>query len=316
MELRHLNAFIAVAEELHFGRAAARLQISQSPLSQSIRALEAELGVRLLERTTRRVSLLAAGEAFLPRAREALAAAGHAVEDARAAAAGELGRLAVGFTGSMTYLLLPVLAKALRVQLPRLQLELHGEMLTPDQVEGLISGRLDLGLLRPPVERPSLRLEPIGSEPLVAVLPATHPLARLDKVPVARLENEPFITYPSHFRSVVHDAVAATCAEHGFAPTVAMEVGETSTLVSFVAADAGVALVPASAQLMNISGAVYRELLGATHSVQIAIAWRRGDERPLLTNVRHTIRNELQTLRTGTSRYVTPGHLDLKQIIF
>ncbi len=316
MELRHLNAFIAVAEELHFGRAAARLQISQSPLSQSIRALEAELGVQLLERTTRRVTLLPAGEAFLPRAREALAAAGRAVDDARAAAAGELGRMSVGFTGSMTYLLLPVLAKALRAQLPRLELELHGEMLTPDQVEGLISGRLDLGLLRPPLERPSLKVEPIGSEPLVAVLPASHPLARLDRVPVASLENEPFITYPAHFRSVVHDAVAATCAEHGFSPIVAMEVGETSTLVSFVAADAGVALVPASAQLMNIGGAVYRELLGATHSVQIAIAWRLGDERRLLTNVRRIIRDELATLRTGTSRYTTPEQLDLRQIIF
>ena len=316
MELRHLNAFIAVAEELHFGRAAARLQISQSPLSQSIRALEAELEVRLLERTTRRVSLLPAGEAFLPRAREAVAAAGHAIEDARAAAAGELGRLAIGFTGSMTYLLLPVLAKALRAELPRLELELHGEMLTPDQVEGLVNGRLDLGVLRPPVEQPGLRVEPIGSEPLVAVLPANHPLARLDKVPVARLENEPFVTYPSHFRSVVHDAVAATCAEHGFSPTVAMEVGETSTLVSFVAADAGVALVPATAQLMNIGGAVYRELDGAPHSVQIALAWRRDDERRVLTNVRRTIRAELETLRAGTSRYTTPEHLDLRQIIF
>jgi DNA-binding transcriptional LysR family regulator len=316
VELRHLRAFIAVAEELHFGRAAPRLQISQSPLSQSIRTLEAELGVRLLERTTRRVSLLPAGEAFLPRAREALAAAIAAIEDARAAAAGELGRLAVGFTGSMTYALLPVLAKALRAQLPRLQLELRGEMLTPDQVDGLVSGRLDIGFLRPPLDHASLQFEPVGAEPLVVALPQGHPLARLDKVPVARLENEPFITYPSHFRSVVHDAVAATCAEHGFLPTVAMEVGETATLVSFVAADAGIALVPASAQLMTVGGAVYRPLLGSTHSVQIAMAWRRSDERPLLGNVQTIIHNELKTLRTGTSRYGTKGDADLGRILF
>lgn len=311
-----MRAFIAVAEELHFGRAAARLQVSQSPLSQSIRALEAELGVRLLERTTRRVTVLPAGEAFLPRAREAMAAANGAIEDARAAAAGELGRLAVGFTGSMTYALLPVLAKALRAQLPRLGLELHGEMLTPDQVDGLVSGRLDIGFLRPPLEHASLRLEPMGSEPLVVALPQSHPLARLDKVPVGKLQNEPFITYPSHFRSVVHDAVAATCAEHGFSPMVAMEVGETSTLVSFVAADAGVALVPASAQLMTVGGAVYRGLLGSTHSVQIAMAWRRGDERPLLANVRRIIRTELKTLRAGTSPYRADGDADLGRILF
>ena len=316
MELRHLRAFVAVAEELHFGRAAARLQISQSPLSQMIQALEAELGVALLERTTRRVALLPAGEVFLPRAREALVASAAAVDDARAAAAGELGRLAIGFTGSMTYALLPMLAKALRSHLPRLSLELRGELLTPDQVDGLVSGRLDLGFLRPPVEHAGLHVEPVGAEPLVVALPAGHPLARLHQVPVARLENEPFITYPSHFRSVVHDAVTATCAEHGFAPTVAMEIGETSTLISFVAADVGVALVPASAQLMTVGGAVYRELLGAAHSVQIAMAWRRSDHRPLLANVQRIVRAELRSLREGSGRRTEAHNVDLSQILF
>lgn len=316
MELRHLRAFVAVAEELHFGQAAARLQISQSPLSQSIRALEAELGTRLLERTTRRVRLLPAGDAFLPRAREALAAAAAAAEDAQAAAAGELGHLTIGFTGSMTYALLPLLAKALRAQLPRLQLELRGELLTPDQVAGLVDGRLDLGFLRPPLHHAGLRMEPVGTEPLVVALPQSHPLARLDKVPVARLKNEPFITYPSHFRSVVHDAVAAACAENGFAPKVAMEVGETATLISFVAADAGVALVPASAQLMTVGGAVYRPLLGAAHPVQIAMAWRVSDERPLLTKVQQVLRGELSTLRNGLSRYGLGENSNLGGIIF
>jgi DNA-binding transcriptional LysR family regulator len=316
MELRHLRAFVAVAEELHFGHAAARLQISQSPLSQSIQALESEVGVKLLERTTRRVRLLPAGEAFLPRARESLAASTAAIDDARAVAAGELGRLSVGFTGSMTYALLPVLAKALRARLPRLQLELRGELLTPDQVERLIDGRLDLGFLRPPLEHAGLAVEPVGAEPLVAALPHRHPLARQESVHVAQLENEPFITYPSHFRSVVHDAVAATCAENGFAPTVAMEVGETATLISFVAADAGVALVPASAQLMTVGGAVYRRLTGATHSVQIAMAWRRGDERPLLAKVQRIIRGELGALRRGVRRHPVDQQVDLSRILF
>ena len=293
MELRHLRAFIAVAEELHFGRAAARLQMAQSPLSQAIRRVEAELGVELLERTTRRVRLLPAGEAFLLRAREAVAAADAAAADARAVAAGELGRLAVGFTGSMTYALLPVVAQALRARLPRLTLDLHGELLTPDQVDRLTSGRLDLGFLRPPVEHPALVLEPLGAEPLVAALPERHPLARLRAVPVARLRDEPSIAYPSHFRSVVHDAVAATCAAHGFAPAVAMEVGETSTLISFVAAGAGVALLPASARRMSVGGAVYRPLEGESQPVQMALAWRRRDARPILANVLGVVRGEL-----------------------
>ena len=306
---------MAVAEELHFGRAAARLHISQSPLSQSIQALEHELGVPLLERTTRRVALLPAGEAFLPRAREALAAAAAAGADARAVAEGALGHLAIGFTGSVTYALLPMLAKAIRAQLPRLALDLRGEMLTPAQVAGLTSEQLDLGLLRPPVNHADLSIEPVGSEPLVAVLPESHPLACLDAVPVSRLRDEAFITYPSAFRSVVHDAVLATCAENGFVPIVAMETGETSTLVSLVAADAGVALVPATSQMMTVAGAVYRPLLGTTQSVQIAMAWRTHDDRPLLANVQRIVRAQLTALRRAPAGSHEASGVDLRQIL-
>jgi DNA-binding transcriptional LysR family regulator len=229
---------------------------------------------------------------------------------------GALGHAAIGFTGSMTYALLPMLAKALRAELPRLSLDLRGEMLTPAQVNGLVSEQLDLGLLRPPVNHADLTIEPVGSEPLIAVLPETHPLARLDAVPVSRLEDEAFITYPSAFRSVVHDAVLATCAENGFVPTIAMETGETSTLVSFVAADAGVALVPATAQLMSVAGAVYRPLVGTTQSVQIAMAWRTGDERPLIANVQRIIRAELTALRQAPARPADTSQVELRQILF
>ena len=185
MEIRQLHAFVAVGEELHFGRAAARLHMAQSPLSQLIRRLEADVGTPLLRRTTRRVELLPAGEVLLERAHAILAAASAAEEDARAAASGELGRLAIGFTGSMTYALLPHLAKALRAELPRVRLDLRGEMLTPAQVEGLLEGALDVALLRPPVDHADLVVEPVGVEPLVAALPADHPLAVHERLPVA-----------------------------------------------------------------------------------------------------------------------------------
>jgi len=297
MELRQLEAFVAVAEELHFGRAAARLHMAQSPLSQGIRRLEAELGVDLLQRTTRRVELLPAGEAFLPRARELLAGVDAAAQDARAAAAGELGRLALGFTGSMTYALLPLLAKAIRAQLPRVTLDLHGELLTPEQVERLTGGALDVALLRPPIAHAALCIEPVGSEPLVVALPHGHRLARLDRVPVADLADEPFIAYPSHFRSVLHDAVENTCAQNGFVPVVAIEVAETSTLISFVAADVGVALVPASAQVMTVQGTVYRPLAGPSQAVQLAMCWRKGDTSPTVRMALEIIRAELTQLR-------------------
>jgi DNA-binding transcriptional LysR family regulator len=294
MELRQLRYFVAVAEELHFGRAAARLHLAGPPVSQLVRRLERDLGVALLTRTTRRVELLPAGQALLPRAREILAAADGAEHDARSAAAGELGHLAIGFTGSMTYALLPQLAKALRAELPGVVLDLHGEMLTPTQVDGLAGGTLDLALLRPPVRDAGLRTEPAGTEPLVAVLPGEHPLAALAEVPVERLAGEGFVVYPSAVRSVVHDAVEAVCAAHGFAPTVAMEVAETSTLVSFVAAGLGVALVPASARHMTVAGAVYRPLAGpSTHDVELALCWRAGDERPVLLRALDVARRAL-----------------------
>jgi len=192
MKLRHLRYFVAVAEELHFGRAAERLHIAQPPLSKQVRELEAELGVTLLRRTTRRVELAPAGEVLLERAREILAAVDAATQDTQRAARGELGRLAVGFVGSATYALLPALAAALRSALPGVVLDLRGELLTPAQVTSLLDGTLDLGLLRPPVRQPELAVEVVRWEPLIAVLPQTHPLATADAVPIEKLSAEPF----------------------------------------------------------------------------------------------------------------------------
>jgi DNA-binding transcriptional LysR family regulator len=293
MELRHLRYFVAVAEERHFGRAAARLHIAQPPLSQQIRRFEAELGEPLLYRTTRSVELAPAGEVLLERAREILAAVDAAVDDARRAARGEYGRLAVGFTGSSTYELLPALAAALRRELPGVMLDLRGELLTPAQVARLVDGTLDLGLLRPPVRERELSLEVLRSEPLVAVLPESHRLAESDAVALELLEDEPFVTYPSHFRSVLHDAVEDACAAHGFKPLAAHEVAETATLVSFVAAGLGVSLVPASVRNMTVQGAVYRPLAGDATRVELAMAWRRADDRPVLGRALDVIRREL-----------------------
>jgi DNA-binding transcriptional LysR family regulator len=282
VELRHLRYFVAVAEERHFGRAAARLHIAQPPLSQQIRRLEAELGEPLLYRTTRSVELSPAGEVLLDRGREILAEVDAAIEDARRAARGEYGRLAIGFTGSCTYTMLPALAAALRRELPGVVLDLRGELLTPAQVGRLLHGTLDLGLLRPPVRERDLCTEVLHSETLLAVLPETHPLAEAEAVPLEHLQHEPFVTYPSHFRSVVHDAVEDACAAHGFKPLAAHEVAETATLVSFVAAGLGVSLVPASVRNMTVAGAVYRPLEHDATRVELAVAWRRADERPVL----------------------------------
>jgi len=293
VEIRLLRSFVAVAEERHFGRAAERLHMAQPPLSQQIRRLEAELGVTLLHRTTRSVELAPAGEVLLVRARDILAAVDSAAEDTLRAARGEFGRLAVGFTGSATYALLPQVAAALRGALPGVVLDLRGELLTPAQVEGLLAGTLDLGLLRPPVRERELAVEVVRREPLVAVLPEAHRLARHATVPLEELAPEPFVVYPSHFRSVVHDAVEETCAAHGFLPRVALEVSETATLVSFVAAGLGVSLVPESVRHMTVHGAVYRPLSREAAAVELALAWRREDASPVLERALEVVRRDL-----------------------
>ena len=178
MRTELLRAFAVVAEERHFGRAADRLHIGQSPLSQQIRRLERELGTPLLVRTTRRVDLTPAGEMVRDRVQPLLRELDRLGEDARRLAAGELGRIAIGFTGSATFSLMPGLATRLREELPSVALELHGELLTPAQVTRLINRDLDLGLLRPPVREPGIRLEIIDHEPLLAVLPDWPPAHR------------------------------------------------------------------------------------------------------------------------------------------
>lgn len=285
MELRHLRYYVAVAEECHFGRAAARLHIAQPHLSQQIKQLEADLGVQLLTRSTRRVEVSAAGRDFLDHARSILEAVDDAGERAVRVAAGEVGRLAVGFTGSATYELLPTLARVMEKELPDLELDLRGEMLTPDQVAGLREHTLDVGILRPPVRDPGLDVRVLRQEPLIAALPCDHRLAAGTTVRLADLRNEPFITYPSHHRSVVYEAVVDACQQVGFRPSICQEVGETSTLVVLVAAGRGVALVPASVQHLNITGAVYLPLAGVAAEVELAVATRENDDSPHVRRV-------------------------------
>jgi DNA-binding transcriptional LysR family regulator len=285
MELRHLRYFVAVAEECHFGRAADRLHIAQPPLSQQIKQLEDQLGVRLLTRSTRKVELTAAGELYLGRARTILAAVDRAELEAKQVAAGQLGHLAIGFTGSATYELLPSLARVLREDFPGIELELKGEMLTPNQIAALLDRTLDLGLLRPPVRSPDIDVRVLRREPLIAALPAHHPLAGRSQVKLAALSDEPFICYPSRHRSVVYEAVFDACRHAGFTPRSVVEVAETSTMVAFVAAGLGVALVPASVQHLRITGATYLPLSGTTEEVELAVATRRDDRSPHLARV-------------------------------
>ncbi len=281
VELRHLRYYVAVAELRHFGRAAERLHMAQPPLSQQIRQLETELGVQLLERTTRRVDLTDAGVAFLQRAREVLAAVDVASAEAQRIGAGLEGRLVVGCVGSATYSLLPSLARTLREELPAVDFSFRGEMLVPEQAQALLDGHIDLALLRPPVDHPDLVLGTLRRERFIVALPEGHRLAKRKRLRLADLRDEDFIVHPAHGRSVMSGAVLAMCREAGFEPRVRQEVGETSTLVTFVAAGLGVALVPEPVQALGVAGTTYRPLVGAGQ-VELAAATRAGDSSAVL----------------------------------
>lgn len=272
MELRHLRYFRAVAEELHFGRAAEKLHIAQPPLSQQIRQLERELGLSLFTRSTRRVDLTAAGAAYLKRAIAILDAVDDAGQQARRVAHGMEGQLTIGCVGSATYSLLPRLVRAMRDALPHVELSIRGEMLAPDQLTALLSGDIDIALLRPPVDHVDIRSETLRRDRLIVALPAEHPLAGRDALTVCDLQDEDFIAHAGQGRSVMSGLLAAVCADAGFAPRIRHEVSETSTLVTLVAAGLGLAVVPAPTADLDIAGVVYRPLDPASLGVDLVAA--------------------------------------------
>jgi DNA-binding transcriptional LysR family regulator len=279
MELRKLRYFVTLAEELHFGRAAERLHITQPPLSMAIRALEDELEVRLFERTPRRVALTHAGETFLEQARQLLARAGDAVELTRAAERGTVGRLTVGFMSAAIYTLLPQVLREFAARSPQVKLELR-ELAIPVQLEALRKGDIDVGFVRPPIADAALEVETVLSEPLVVALPRGHALAKLNRVSARRLKEEPFVMFQRAPGLVLQDLVLGFCHQHGLTPRIAQEATQSHAVVGLVSAGIGVALVPASTP--HLGGVQYRPLADKSPPVLTALAWRRRDASPVL----------------------------------
>lgn len=280
MELRHLRYFVAVAEELHFRRAAQRLGIAQPPLSQQIRRLEEELGVTLLHRTKRRVALTEAGSIFLDGARQTLEQAAGAARMAQRAKRGEIGRLAVGFAGPGNWL--PRVLRPFRARHPGIELTLH-QLTTARQVEALQARRLDVGLLRPPLTGgQGLSLETVAREAIIAALPRGHRLERRRAVPLKELKDDPFVLFPRPEGPGFYDQLLSLCHSAGFSPQVVQEATDMRTIVNLVAGAIGVSLVPSPSDDLRLAGVVYRPLQGATSWTELALAWRHGDDRPAL----------------------------------
>lgn len=281
LELRHLRYFAAVAEELHFGRAAARLGIAQPPLSQQIQRLERLLQVRLLERTSRRVQLTPAGEVFLAEARRVLEAAEGAVEAAQRVGRGESGTLRVAFAATVMFLALPRIIRTFRERFPRVHLDLR-EMPTGPQLAGIKTGDIDIGFVREPRPDPELEIMTVMTEPLRIAVNRAHPLAAKATLAVRDLMHEPFVLFPAELAPGLHAQVIGLCRAAGFTPNVVEESRELYTSVSLVEAGLGVSILPASVEKLGWKGVRYRAIPSARAETRIAAAWRKDRARPVV----------------------------------
>jgi DNA-binding transcriptional LysR family regulator len=282
VELRHLRYFIAVAEELHFGRAADRLHISQPPLSHQIQDLEREMGVELFRRNRRSVTLTEAGRLFLDETRHVLRDAERAVEIARKAAHGEVGRLSIGSGPAPESWILKKVLSVFLARHPEVRIDFHS-LYTQEQVDALGRRQIQVGFPLLPIARRGLVVESIGTEPLVVALPASHRLAGQSRIPLTELRKEPFVSVSRDVGPSFHDLVFKACNQAGFTPSIAYETGQVLTVLALVAAGLGVSLQPAAVESSSPDGVVFRRLLPAAPMVEIGMAYRRDDSSPTLS---------------------------------
>ncbi|MDQ0034759.1 DNA-binding transcriptional LysR family regulator [Variovorax boronicumulans] len=259
IDLRAWRQFVAVAEELHFGRAAVRLHMTQPPVTQAIAQLEKTLGVVLFDRTRRRVALTPAGEALLPDVRELLARAQALPARARAAAAGQVGRVRIAFVSTVGFEQLPAWVREFRVLCPEVALELV-EATGDVQLEAFARGEIDAGLMlhSPGAAPPGLTRLAVSEEPLVLALPARHALARTEKLLLADVLAEPLVIFPRRIVPSLHDAIFGLYHASGRVPQLAQEAIQMQTIVNLVSGDIGVAWVPESVTQFRRAGVVYR----------------------------------------------------------
>jgi DNA-binding transcriptional LysR family regulator len=292
MDLRHLRYFIAVAEEKNIGRAALRLNISQPPLTRQIQQVEAELGVRLFNRTPKGMEATAAGELFLEEARNICAVFEQATERTQRAGQGKLGRLDVAIFGSGILDAIPKLLLAFRHAYPEVNIVLH-TMNKGEQIEALRQRRITVGFNRMLSPLPDIACELVKTEKLLLALNASHPLAALDVVPFTAIAAHPLILFPTGTRPNFIDKVNGLCQEMGFIPLVSQEVGDAVTAVALVASGFGVCLVPESATVLALPGVVYRPLSGLPEHARVDLSciYLAEDQSPILAAFLHEVRS-------------------------
>ncbi|WP_242389801.1 LysR family transcriptional regulator [Kosakonia cowanii] len=278
IELRHLRYFIAVAEELHFGHAAARLNISQPPLSQQIQILEQQVGVRLLARTNRSVSLTPAGRQFLADSRQILNQVDEAAARALRLHQGETGELRIGFTSSAPFIkAVSDTLSSFRQRYPDVHIQTR-EINTREQIAPLNEGTLDLGLMRNTPLPETLAWEVILREPLLAMIPRDHPLATRTAVSLHELAQEPFVFFDPHVGTGLYDDILSLMRRYQLTPRIAQEVGEAMTIIGLVAAGLGVSILPASFHRVQLSEMRWIPIVEEDAVSEMWLVWSKHQE--------------------------------------
>ncbi|MDB5886447.1 MAG: transcriptional regulator, LysR family [Polaromonas sp.] len=289
MEFRHLRYFLVLAEELHFGRAARRLSISQPPLSLNIQQLEASVGARLFTRSSKQVALTAAGLAFVPAARALIDQAAQAASHARDVGEGMAGSLAIGFAGTMLYSGLPGILASFQAKHPQLRLLLR-ELSSSEQLVELAHDRLDLGFVHTTRVPPELSQILVSSQAFVGCLPAGHALARQALLPIEALKGEPFAVVSRAVSPDYHDRIIAICTGAGFFPEIRFELRHWLSVVSLVSQGMGVALVPAALGRSAMAGTVFLTLDRPTTPYDTHCLWKTARDNPALAAFLNTVR--------------------------
>lgn len=289
MELTHLRYFIAVAEELHFGRAAKRVHIAQPPLSQSIRKLEDELGTALFNRTSRKVELTSAGNLFLDEARGIVSMAENSVKTMRQYGNGSKGSLALGFNEPAINTFLSGAIRKFIEKYPEVKLSLF-ELETAEQLKALSERRIHLGILRPfNWDTGTLESKLLLRENYVLALPREHKLCAKNRINLSSLKNEKFIMFPKAIHPALFECLNKCFQSHGFTPEIVQEAVRKQTTLALVESGLGIALVPESSMRLSPPGVVFKDIIGKLPTVDIYAVWRSGDSSPIVNNFLKTI---------------------------
>lgn len=281
MDRRRLQFFVALCEELHFHRAAARCHITQPALSQQLRQLEEELQVQLIHRNKRRVSLTRAGETFLGEARKILTQMERAAQLARQTDRGEIGQLSVGMTAPALYIVFPEIMHRFRMALPNFGVNVH-VMTTSEQEEALRAGAIDVGIFHPPLDDQSLSSHPIARMRFNVVLSDRNPLAERPRLRLDDLSRQRFIIFPRVIGPRLYDEIISLCQQAGFSPELILEASPAQSIIALAAADFGIGLIASDLQQFARPGVVYRPLDGPAPHLTLGVAYQSDDTSPAI----------------------------------